>query len=67
MTTDKKTAIAGALGDFSLVLAAFSALTYELGAIADVFPPEVKKWISIGAIVAAAITKSVQRTIELIK
>lgn len=65
MTKDKKTAIAGALGDFSLVLASFSALTYELGAIADVLPPEIKKWTAIGSIVAAALSKTTQRVIEI--
>lgn len=66
MTNERKSKVAGALGDFSILLASFSAMTYELGAVADVFPPEVKKWIAISALVAAAVSKGVQRTIEIV-
>lgn len=52
------TSILSALTAFLTILA---ALPYELGAVADVFPPEVKKYVAIIGSIATVVLRLVKQ------
>lgn len=48
------------LSQASVILAVFAGLPYSLGTAADVLPPDVKKWVTLGSAFAAALLKTIQ-------
>lgn len=66
MTTTTTNKLVAALGDFAIVLALFSGIPYDFGALADVLPPEGKKWMLIGSLSVAGLSKATHRAIDLL-
>jgi hypothetical protein len=66
MTPQSRTSLLEHLNDFSLLLAVASGLPYTMGDAADILPPTVKKYVTLVAVSAAALTKLTQVAIKVI-
>lgn len=53
--------ITGILGDLTAFLTIIAVMPYEFGAIADLFPPDAKKWIAGAAAVATVALRLIKR------
>lgn len=66
MTTTTTNKLVASLGDFATVLALFSGIPYDFGALADVLPPEAKKWMLYVSLAVMGISKATHRAIDLL-
>ena len=55
---DWKTTLTGIGSALTLGLTFLASLSYQFGDVADVFPPEWKKWVMLGGLLATVILKS---------
>lgn len=53
--------ITGILGDLTAFLTILAALPYELGTVAEVFPPDWKKHIAITGAIATVVLRLIKR------
>lgn len=63
MTPQTKQRILSTLSSTSLYLGLIGMLPYFLGDVADLFPPEVKKYVTIIGVFGGAATKAIERII----
>lgn len=53
--------ITGILGDLTAFLSIIAVMPYEFGAIADLFPPDTKKWVAGAGAIATVVLRLIKR------